>query len=533
MKKKRSLSILLTFVLVLSMMLANQMNLFASQLIFNDNYSGATSSNLFTTSYKTLPNDASKPMYIRTGGSISAGSNRVTLSGGRMTIGALSSSSTSSSSTPGGVFDLSQDYRIIINVANTSGNSSKNFQVYVDNNTTSQGNSIHGGASKVYEENIGNISSGNIVIEPNVGTSNSFIQVRTESDVNVTINEITIEYLDGSSPDPDPNPDPDPPTDPEDDLFALVGYATMNGGTTGGVGGNVIYVDNGADLYEALRQKRNDSTPLTVYINGTITQGNSSHSKIDVKDVSDVSIIGVGTQGELDGVGITISRANNIIIRNLSIHHVKDGEGTAIEVTNDSHNIWIDHNEFYSQTDVHKDYYDGLVDIKRNAEYITVSWNKFYDHHKGMLVGHTDNASLAPDKITYHHNYFGNIGTRVPLTRYADVHKFNNFYEDIFGSAINARMGARIRVENNYFDNVGSGEVDTHAGYIQGPIGWYYGSSQTGYWHVTGNTFVNCPVSSYTSTTTFNVPYNYSNVLHSAEQAKALVEQYAGVGIIN
>ncbi|TCK92848.1 parallel beta helix pectate lyase-like protein [Natranaerovirga hydrolytica] len=259
---KKGISFITTLALILTLLLGINTSYIttASSQIFNDNYSGATSSNLFTTSYKTLPNDVSKPMYIRTGGSISAGSNSVTLSGGRMTIGALSGSSTSSSSTPGGVFDLSQDYRIIINVANTSGNSSKNFQVYVDNNTTSQGNSIHGGASKVYEESIGNISSGNIVIEPNVGTSNSFIQVRTESDVNVTINEITIEYLDDSAPPTDPPP-VDPPTDPMDIIYVEPNAPSNGEGTLNNpmafvealnhvAPGGVIYMRGGSYHYD-------------------------------------------------------------------------------------------------------------------------------------------------------------------------------------------------------------------------------------------------------------------------------------------
>ena len=71
-----------------------------------------------------------------------------------------------------------------------------------------------------------------------------------------------------------------------------------------------------------------------------------------------------------------------------------------------------------------------------------MSWNKFYHNAKGLLVGHTDSLDYATEKVTYHHNHFYNLYSRVPLIRYAEVHMFNNLIEDISGSAINARMKA-------------------------------------------------------------------------------------------
>jgi pectate lyase len=38
-----------------------------------------------------------------------------------------------------------------------------------------------------------------------------------------------------------------------------------------------------------------------------------------------------------------------------------------------------------------KDFYDGLLDITHAADWVTVSWNKFHDHYKTCLVGHSDN----------------------------------------------------------------------------------------------------------------------------------------------
>lgn len=350
-----------------------------------------------------------------------------------------------------------------------------------------------------------------------------------------------------SDPDPDPqDPNPDIPTEPPptigDAYFGLVGWASENGGTTGGEGcpeNKILFIDNGRDLYDALyaneRRHKGDKNygepyPLIIYITGKITPENTGKDKFDIKDQSDVSIIGYGDQGEFHGIGISLRRAENIIIRNLTIHNVDIGEKKAIDVTTNSKNIWIDRCTFYSDRDHKKDHYDGLVDIKEGAEYVTVSWCKFFDHYKTSLIGHTDDASKAPDKVTYHHNYFYNVNSRTPLIRYAEVHLFNNYFHNITESGINVRMGGKARIENNYFESVGNGNLDDKTGYREGPIGWWYGSSQTGYWEVIDNIFVDCPVSEYESTTSVHIPYDYSMALNDAERAKELVLQYAGAG---
>lgn len=346
---------------------------------------------------------------------------------------------------------------------------------------------------------------------------------------------------DGPSGPDDPDIPPEGPETIDDAYFGLVGYASMNGGVTGGAGpnGRVVFVSTGQQLHDELYanerrhkgdKKYGDPVPLVIYVNGTITPTNSGgQRKIDMKDQAAVSIIGLGDGGEFDGTGLKIVRSQNVIIRNLRIHHIRSPED-GIEIQ-DSSNIWIDRNSIYNDLLLNnKDFHDGLLDIKGTSEYITVSWNKFYNNAKGLLVGHNDTPGGQPDKITYHHNHFYNLGSRAPLIRHATVHLFNNLFEDIHASATNVRMGAQARIENNYYDNVGSGTVDSHAGQIEGPIGWWYGSPQTGYWHVLGNVFVNSPVSSYQSTTTVSVPYDYSMALNSAERARQLVQQYAGAG---
>ncbi|WP_202919527.1 pectate lyase family protein [Saccharothrix deserti] len=326
-----------------------------------------------------------------------------------------------------------------------------------------------------------------------------------------------------------------------------VGYASMNGGTTGGFGADVVheyvlseywpgsgYGSPGDAMYELLREHddRSANEGLVIYVDETIRASEFSDAKMHVKDVENVSILGVGDQGEFDGVGLSLRSAHNIVIRNLSIHHVDTGERDGITVQKNSTNVWIDHNEFYNEyPDVDKDHYDGLVDIKDGAKYITVSWNYLHDSWKTMLTGGGDSLSSTGNYITYMNNRFQNVNSRVPLVRRSDAHMLNNFFEDIAVSAINSRMGARVLVEGNYFLRAGSGNVDSHDGQIEGPVGWWYGSDETGYWNLVNNAYEDSPHEHLESTTNFTVPYDYDPL--SPQEAKTQVAQFAGVGVID
>ncbi|MHA7966527.1 pectate lyase family protein [Paenibacillus sp. CAU 1782] len=299
--------------------------------------------------------------------------------------------------------------------------------------------------------------------------------------------------------------------------FSMKGFATFGGGTTGGEGGTTVTVSTGNQLLQALSSKP-AGTPLKIYVNGTITPANTSATKIDIKDVSNVSILGVGTNGVFRGIGIKIWRANNIIIRNVKIHEVAIGDKDAISIEGPSSNIWIDHNELHHSLNVDKDYYDGLFDVKKNAFNITFSWNYVHDAWKSMLMGSSDSDN-AQRNITFHHNWFSNLNSRVPSFRYGEGHLYNNYFENVLESGINSRMGARLRVENNVFEN------------SVNPLGSWY-SSGIGFWHVSGNQYINSSGSMPTSSTVSYTPA-YSYTLTPTNQVKQLVMQYAGIGKVN
>lgn len=328
-----------------------------------------------------------------------------------------------------------------------------------------------------------------------------------------------------------------------EDMFAMVGFATLNGGTTGGANGTEVTATSVSEVNTLLstRRKNNDTSPLVIKFNGKIT----GTEVIAAKDVSNITFLGVGTRGELEGVGINLVRANNIIIRNLKIHHtIAPMDCIGIE---DSKNVWVDHCELFNMLgdcngdgkidtkgdisggDV--DWYDGLLDVKKDSAYITVSWNYFHDAFKTSLVGSSD-SDTSDRKMTFHHNIYSNTKSRLPSYRGGTGHMFNNYYVNADGSGINSRMGAKLRIENNVFENVGTGSMDS-SGFAEGPIGSYY-SSSIGYWDVSNNRFINCKGNQpTTSTCSFSPPYNYSSVLTPVDNVKSIVSQYAGVGKID
>ena len=91
-----------------------------------------------------------------------------------------------------------------------------------------------------------------------------------------------------------------------------IGFATLNGGTTGGIAGATVT----ATTFAELKNYAESATAYTILVQGTISNG-ANGGKISVK--SNKSIVGVGSTAFLNGVGIDINNANNIIIQNLRV----------------------------------------------------------------------------------------------------------------------------------------------------------------------------------------------------------------------
>jgi pectate lyase len=217
-----------------------------------------------------------------------------------------------------------------------------------------------------------------------------------------------------------------------------VGYASLNGGTSGGSSSAVVTVTTAAALKSAL----SSGTSQTVRVSGLITISGM------YSVASNKTVIGVGAGSGITGGGLNLSGVRNVIIRNLVFRNASDD---SINVQEGSTNIWIDHNDLASG-------YDGLIDIKRGSDYITVSWNRLHNHDKSMLLGHDDGNSgqdLGRLRVTYKHNWFEGTGQRHPRVRFANpVHVLNNYYSNIGSYGVASTMNAGVFVERNYFENV-------------------------------------------------------------------------------
>lgn len=249
---------------------------------------------------------------------------------------------------------------------------------------------------------------------------------------------------------------------------AALGYATVEDdkGTPfwviGGALGDTINATSIADLKTYL----NDSQPRVVRFSGQFTGPDT----LTVK--SDKTLLGIGDDAYLKNIEVRLNQARNVILRNIIVSHVHPKD--AIGINDKTKNVFIDHCEFFSQrgdndgdgasdTEADKDWYDGLLDIKNESSFITVAWSKFHDHYKVCLMASNDDAKAdSVARITFHHNYFYNCGSRLPLIRFGKAHIFNNYYKDC-DDAINSRMGAWVRVEGNYFSNVGKAVFDDYS----------------------------------------------------------------------
>ena len=300
-----------------------------------------------------------------------------------------------------------------------------------------------------------------------------------------------------------------------------IGFASLNGGTTGGKNGQTVSVSNYADL----KSYAESSNAYTILISGTISNGSSGGQ---IRVGSNKSLIGVGSSAFLSGIGLDIGGSTkNVIVRNLKMTLVgvstpsSINGGDVIGISGNASNIWIDHCELYSenpdsQTNIDK--YDGLIDIKGQTGFITLSYNYLHDHHKGGLVGAADDDLYANRLVTMHHNYYRNVKLRVPMYRGATGHFFNNY---IVGAkdATEIRANTCVRVERNYYESL--------------HYSIYTTSDSPGKTERISNIEVSRTSRAYPSSCTANIPYSYSSVLISnTEDVKTMIPLLAGVGKI-
>ncbi|MGW5129612.1 pectate lyase family protein [Streptomyces sp. NPDC004069] len=278
-------------------------------------------------------------------------------------------------------------------------------------------------------------------------------------------------------------------------------------GTTGGGSSSAVTVST----LSAFKSAVTGNTTKVVKVNGLI----SLSGQIDVG--SNTTVLGVGSSSGFTGGGLRLKNVSNVVVRNLQI---SKAVGTDAITVQGSTKVWIDHNSLSSDRDHGKDYYDGLLDVSHASDYVTVSWNTFKDHYKGSLVGHSDsNASEDTGhlRVTYHHNWFNNVNSRIPSLRFGTGHFYDNY---VVGAetAVHSRMGAQMLVENNVFRST-SVAVTTNRD-----------SKQDGYANLRGNDLGGAATEVSQTGTFTSPPYSYT--AEAASGVASSVTAGAGTGKI-
>ena len=214
---------------------------------------------------------------------------------------------------------------------------------------------------------------------------------------------------------------------------------------------------------------------------------NIQQSRVRIRIGSNTTIVGLDKHATIRGGWFDIRGSSsvnrtNIIIRNLTFEDTYDcfpewsptdgalGSWNAlydsISLRNTDH-AWIDHNTFVDRDtadsalphyfSVLYQVHDGLLDITNASNFVTVSWNRFENHDKVMLIGSSDNApaDVGKLKVTLHHNLFENLGQRAARVRFGQVHIYNNYYKISNPENYVYSWGVGIQsatyAENNFF----------------------------------------------------------------------------------
>jgi pectate lyase len=211
----------------------------------------------------------------------------------------------------------------------------------------------------------------------------------------------------------------------------------------------------------------------------------AQQARVRIRVGSNTTLVGVGRQAQIRGAWIDIRSADNIIIRNINFEDTYDcfplwdptdgslgnwnSQYDSIALRGTTH-VWVDHNTFADVETADEtlptyfgrlfQVHDGQLDITNASDLVTVSWNRFTDHDKVMLIGSSDSGATAAGdrgklRVTLHHNLFENVGQRTPRVRFGKVHVYNNLYRlqhaPFFVYSWGVGIESQVYAENNVF----------------------------------------------------------------------------------
>jgi pectate lyase len=240
------------------------------------------------------------------------------------------------------------------------------------------------------------------------------------------------------------------------------GFARPSGGAKTGVVYNVSSLaDSGPG---SLRDGLDTSAWIVFSVSGEI----KLQSPLRIQNQGDFTIDGRGQEISISGYGLYILDAENVIVNDIEIKNGLPDATDAIMVAR-SNQVWV-HKTSLSN------FPDGLLDITRapaQKSRVTVSWSRFSNHDKVMIVGLT-RSFIPTDRFIYatiHHNYFAGVLQRIPRLSQGYAHVYNNvmFWKDHgMASYDNGRLLAEHNLLSSVYDSLAV-EID-HPDQISGRV---------------------------------------------------------------
>ncbi|WP_179136283.1 family 16 glycoside hydrolase [Paenibacillus sp. 32352] len=346
---------------------------------------------------------------------------------------------------------------------------------------------------------------------------------------------------------PTPTPTPTQTPTPTPGTLSQYNVAGFSAGNTGG--GNIPETDsrykkvyNAADLAAALKKGSGvkvieimndlnlgwneipDAAKVTPFVanNTPLTHPvllKTGVSKIYIDGFDGLTIFSANG-AKIKHASFDIKYCSNIIIRNLEFDELWEWDESTkgnydkndwdyITIEGASSKVWIDHCTFNKA-------YDGLVDVKKGSNGVTISWSTFRgddrssnswvtqqinameanmsaypmyaylrssaigltkadiiaiaaSQKKGHLVGATefasDNANL---QVTLHHNYYQDIQDRMPRLRGGNAHVYNIVMDNAAAWAakqkITSAMESALSSKGYHFGVTSNGAISTENG---------------------------------------------------------------------
>ena len=229
------------------------------------------------------------------------------------------------------------------------------------------------------------------------------------------------------------------------------GFASLNGGTTGGLNGTTVAIHSEADLIAHAASGQAE----ILQINSSILL--SPQAMIEVAD--NKTIEGIGSDAAILRGGLWV-KGDNVIIRNLAIGDSYDGDWSGM--TNDTdairisgEQVWVDYCELYASAHC-------LIQLRSDAgeapDYVTISNCRLSNQNQVMVLGAnpSDSACRGHNRVTimdcwFDGSYDRGLGKFTPRVWFGQVHVLNNYFEDVADNCVGAWREGNVVVERNFF----------------------------------------------------------------------------------